>query len=645
MPGRAGPAHLTCARAEDSRTGRVEREYDHVLVGGVPADSRPHLDAAEVADVGWPAPALLRLDLDGNPDRYAPGSRPLAMQMATHLCGDGTRRAECAGTISLALAARTRLWDGILAVIGERVAVRLGTTGATVDLRPERRQGGTMRKRTVIGLGMFGLGVGYFAWYTPYSALTKGVSTGLLPGVDHAVGGLVLLPATVLGQLVAMPFLVAGAGWLRYPRRRAIAGRRIPLPGRYTIESSVWMAFIVGTTTLNFTFPGASIVFMLVLMRITTLVTAPVMDLMRRRKIHWYSSVAMALCALSAVVALTDIGNYTLTSGAVLSVALYAVGYFFRFRLIGVHAKSGDLRRDRQYFIEEHITTPFMLLLMVGIPAVIDQGPWMHALRLGFTSFLATWAVVPALLIGVCYEGLFVMTSLIFINRREFSFGVPVHVCASLLAGIAASFILHGAYDVRLPSAAQYVAAASVICAALVLSYPTIRAYCARRRLPRTAAWRLLFVCGGNTSRSPIAAAIARAELDANAAIRHWDVSSAGVSVHSPGTSISSEAATVLLELGIEAPFDHRTRQLTPVMCADSDAIYCMTRDHRESVVAIAPEAAGRTVCIDANVDVPEPAGHIDAYRDCARRLRTLIRQQLREQGLSKAGVTGSSTG
>jgi protein-tyrosine-phosphatase len=499
-----------------------------------------------------------------------------------------------------------------------------------------------MHKRTVIGLGMFGLGVGYFLWYTPYSALAKGLSSGLpLPGVHHAAGGLVLLPATVLGQLLAMPFFVAGAGWLRYPRRRTIAGRRVPFPARYTAESSIWMAFIVGTTTLNFTFPGASIVFMLVLMRITTLVTAPVMDLLRRRKIRWYSWAALLLCALSAIVALTDIGNYTLTIGAILSVTLYAVGYFFRFRLMDIHAKSGDLWRDRQYLVEEHMTTPFVLLLMVGIPAAIGQGPWMHALRLGFTSFLFTWAVVPALLIGVCYEGLYVMTSLIFINRREFSFGVPVHVCASLLAGLAASFILHGGYDVRLPSAAQYGAAALVICAALVLSYPTIRAYRTRRRLPRTAA-RLLFVCGGNTSRSPIAAAIARAELGANAAIRHWHVSSAGVSVHSPGTPMSSEAATVLLELGIEAPFDHRARQLTPVMCADSDAVYCMTRDHRESVIAIAPEAAGRTVCIDADADVPEPAGHVDAYRDCARSLRTLIRRQLREQGLSNAGVTGS---
>jgi isopentenyl-diphosphate Delta-isomerase len=59
-------------RAEDPQTGRVEFEYDHVLVGRVPADPRLHLDPAEVAGVRWLAPDRLRADLADHPDRYAP---------------------------------------------------------------------------------------------------------------------------------------------------------------------------------------------------------------------------------------------------------------------------------------------------------------------------------------------------------------------------------------------------------------------------------------------------------------------------------------------------------------------------------------------------------------------------------------------
>jgi len=46
---------------------------------------------------------------------------PMAMQMLADLCGeDGTKWAQCEETINLALAARMRLWDGILGKILER---------------------------------------------------------------------------------------------------------------------------------------------------------------------------------------------------------------------------------------------------------------------------------------------------------------------------------------------------------------------------------------------------------------------------------------------------------------------------------------------------------------------------------------------
>jgi hypothetical protein len=47
---------------------------------------------------------------------------PMAMQMLADLCGDDSVKwAQCAETVNLALAARARLWDGILAAIGDRV--------------------------------------------------------------------------------------------------------------------------------------------------------------------------------------------------------------------------------------------------------------------------------------------------------------------------------------------------------------------------------------------------------------------------------------------------------------------------------------------------------------------------------------------
>lgn len=75
-------------RAEDPQTGRVEHEYDHVVVGRVPADLPMRLDPAEVAAVRWLAPDELRADVADNPDRYAPwfhGVLSVATEATGHL--------------------------------------------------------------------------------------------------------------------------------------------------------------------------------------------------------------------------------------------------------------------------------------------------------------------------------------------------------------------------------------------------------------------------------------------------------------------------------------------------------------------------------------------------------------------------------
>lgn len=59
-------------RAEDPASGRVEYEYDHVLVGQVADDVRPDPDPDEVAEWQWADLRSLREDLIANPSRYAP---------------------------------------------------------------------------------------------------------------------------------------------------------------------------------------------------------------------------------------------------------------------------------------------------------------------------------------------------------------------------------------------------------------------------------------------------------------------------------------------------------------------------------------------------------------------------------------------
>jgi isopentenyl-diphosphate Delta-isomerase len=57
--------------AADPGSGRVEREWDHVLVGTLTSGS-PVPDAAEVSDYAWVPPVALRSGLSASPDDYTP---------------------------------------------------------------------------------------------------------------------------------------------------------------------------------------------------------------------------------------------------------------------------------------------------------------------------------------------------------------------------------------------------------------------------------------------------------------------------------------------------------------------------------------------------------------------------------------------
>ncbi|MBF6195768.1 isopentenyl-diphosphate Delta-isomerase [Nocardia sp. CDC186] len=57
--------------AADLRTGRVESEWDHVLIGQLDIGA-PRPDPAEVADFAWIQPDALRDALADNPEAYTP---------------------------------------------------------------------------------------------------------------------------------------------------------------------------------------------------------------------------------------------------------------------------------------------------------------------------------------------------------------------------------------------------------------------------------------------------------------------------------------------------------------------------------------------------------------------------------------------
>ncbi|MFL4903387.1 hypothetical protein ACJ6WF_09440 [Streptomyces sp. MMS24-I2-30] len=152
---------------------------------------------------------------------------------------------------------------------------------------------------------------GYFISYIPYAMLVKALASGVTPLSSQQVSGYEMLPAAVLGQLVAMVFLLALTGRWRHLRRRETGGHRIPVAGRETLAAGFFTSLIVGATTMNYTFSGVSILFMLLLMRGGVLILSPLIDAARKRRVMKNSWAGLCLSLLAVSVALADVHSPT----------------------------------------------------------------------------------------------------------------------------------------------------------------------------------------------------------------------------------------------------------------------------------------------------------------------------------------------
>jgi len=536
-----------------------------------------------------------------------------------------------------------------------------------------------LHKQRRYGLEIWGLGLGFYLFYTPYSGLTKALSNGLLPGMHGPVRGTVLLPVVAIATVVGMLGFITVMRWWKYAGRRQFFGISIPFPRRLTFLSGVCMATIMGTTTLAFTFGGLSIVLVLVLLRGGTLIIAPVVDGLVGRRVRWFSWAAMFISLMAVLVVLSDAGNYKLTFAAIIDVAAYLTAYFFKLQFMSRLAKSDERSATLRYFVEEQMVASPLLVLALVVLALVGAGDVMMGFRVGLTTFLTSPAALFAAMVGLFYAALCVCTTLIFLDRRENTFCMPMHCGSSMLSGFTATAALAYVFNQNSPSMGQTISAGFIIIALGFLSplhhfnrvLAKLKSAFARQRVQSadfipnaqsipsahsTSAETMiyhapdykqlkpqcliLFVCSGNTCRSPMAAAIANAEIAARLQIPFEALEtvnaralSAGVSAK-VGAPLTPEAQEVLRSLNVPVR-PHAARNLTLELAEQAEMIFCMTSAQRKAVLEMIPSISGKTYCLDAQGDVEDPIGKgMQAYLVCARQLQSLIRSRFDDLSL-----------
>ncbi|MEX2121405.1 MAG: Sua5/YciO/YrdC/YwlC family protein [Pirellulales bacterium] len=147
--------------------------------------------------------------------------------------------------------------------------------------------------------------------------------------------------------------------------------------------------------------------------------------------------------------------------------------------------------------------------------------------------------------------------------------------------------------------------------------------------LKRLSSVIVLFVCTGNTCRSPMAEGMFRQLLASRLGCPVEQVEERGAIVMSAGIAAmlggrpAAEAVDVMSQMGLDLS-GHESQPLTEQLVRHADLIVAMTRSHRQAILADWPEAADRVqlLCRDGS-DVPDPVGGpAEQYRRCAEQMK-----------------------
>jgi len=158
------------------------------------------------------------------------------------------------------------------------------------------------------------------------------------------------------------------------------------------------------------------------------------------------------------------------------------------------------------------------------------------------------------------------------------------------------------------------------------------------RLIKKLMQWTAVFVCSGNTCRSPMAEGIAKQALAQQYGVSVDQLGSVGAQALSAGIfafqgmPATPEAIDVMNTMGIDLT-RHYSQPLSPELIHQADVLYCMTPVHRSAVIHMSPTAEDKIQMLVPDGEVSDPIGSgLSGYQQCAKLIQHQVTQRLKEQ-------------
>ncbi|RKY27067.1 MAG: hypothetical protein DRP83_03035 [Planctomycetota bacterium] len=160
------------------------------------------------------------------------------------------------------------------------------------------------------------------------------------------------------------------------------------------------------------------------------------------------------------------------------------------------------------------------------------------------------------------------------------------------------------------------------------------------RMIRRSMKRKIIFICTGNTCRSPMAAGLAKKMLARELGCKVGQLRDHGVEITSaglcagPGSKAAPEAIQTAGAMGADIS-RHRGKNLTSELIKSCDMVFCMTSFHLAQAQRLAENSKSghlKVQMLDEQQDIPDPiGGDLGVYEQTAKHIEQALRGALLE--------------